>query len=670
MTLKKKLISLLFCFSFLLSCADDPNELATVAGEELFFSSFEKNDSEKTLLDIAEKVEEPWSGLALYELSSSYLDRPVPPSLGKISRLWKKYVSRYGYDEYSRSVREKISLLENHDPASSPLLSEGEGEELFSFLYRLSKGEIEDYSILYDYLDRETDEGELSFLLYYLGSKGLLDDLPRPLTEWLTLKLLVAKKEYHSAIKKVTELENYPNITDSLGYYRDVWRVVLSHPDRAVILTDWEERVESLSDESQWSLLFYSALCRRSMGHYITSRTLLTKALGKSCSDYQYDRTLWYSFDVLEKGGGDLAGAIQAGAPAWHDSAFFDDIVERAVSDLVYRGAWRELLALGNVLSVSGSPDSQDLIAWVTLQSADAGYISLSSSGINDLYREIIERDRGSFYTVMAEFLTTGSIAYYETLQTSGTASDKEERPELDLVFNGLVERNNGEASRSWYIKYGDSLSFKSLRSYAYMLRRDGDFLGSIRVMGTAGRRDDFTSSIEDLTLLYPLEYAGSIEYWCTEYNLPESFYQALVKTESGYDKDIISYAGAVGLSQLMPTTAEERMTLLGMESADLTDPDVNIALGTDYLRWLFDRTYINSPVQAAAAYNGGPGSVRKWNRAMGDYPNFLYMEGIPFTQTRDYVKSLLKGAIVYCYLYEDRPPEEILHDLFPELAG
>ncbi|MDC7220467.1 MAG: lytic transglycosylase domain-containing protein [Spirochaetales bacterium] len=667
----KQILPVFFFFLFLFpGCSESPEDRGHLSAEELYFASLDRGFVEDLLLDSAEAMVEPWSGLALYELSLSYLDRPVPPSLGKISRLWKKYTARYGYDGYSRDVRNQISLLSNQDPLESPLLGEGEGDDFYSYLYSLGKGKARDFEPLRAFLAEERTERELNLLLHYLGSRGLMDDIPRPYSEWLTVKLLLLKKEYGAAEGKISYLENEPSVNGLAQYYRDVWRALLSHGERRSLLTRWEYRADILDEEARWSLLFYSALCRRSMNEFTRSAELLKLALEPAPGESEYDRTLWYYLDVQNKKGANLSSLLVEWAPLWHDSAFYDDLVETTVSDGVYRGDWKGLARLQEAMALYGSSHSRDITSWVTVTGSESRYLYLSDEEVARRLEGIVERNEGSLFTLMAEYLTEGKVSYYSNLRSDGETSRDKSSDEKALVLSGLIERSYTAAARKWYDRYGHELALEVLRDYAYYLRRQGDYLESIRVMGKASRREDYVVSREDLTLLYPLEYAGPIEYWCGEYGISQPFFQALIKTESGYDKDIVSYAGAVGLSQLMPTTAEDHMRRLGLEGADLTEPDVNIALGTRYLNWLYEREYIDSPVLAAAAYNGGPGSVRKWNRTMGGYPRLLYMEGIPYTQTRDYVKSLVQGAVVYSFLYDNRPPEEVLSELLPELAG
>ena len=129
----------------------------------------------------------------------------------------------------------------------------------------------------------------------------------------------------------------------------------------------------------------------------------------------------------------------------------------------------------------------------------------------------------------------------------------------------------------------------------------------------------------------------------------------AVARQESKFDFDVISAAGARGLMQLMPGTAKEVAQRLGMSysPARLTgDPDYNATLGAAYLSRQLAR-YDNSLVLAAAAYNAGGGNVNKWvdwfgNPSHGGVDPVLWIELIPFAETRNYVQRVVANYLVY----------------------
>ena len=128
----------------------------------------------------------------------------------------------------------------------------------------------------------------------------------------------------------------------------------------------------------------------------------------------------------------------------------------------------------------------------------------------------------------------------------------------------------------------------------------------------------------------------------------------AIARQESQFDRAAISHAGARGLMQLMPGTARDTATKLGLSynaAALTTDTDYNIMVGSTYFRHIFG-LYGSYPL-AVAAYNAGPGNVNKWLKANGDprmpgVDMIDWIEAIPIYETRNYVQRVLENAVVY----------------------
>lgn len=154
----------------------------------------------------------------------------------------------------------------------------------------------------------------------------------------------------------------------------------------------------------------------------------------------------------------------------------------------------------------------------------------------------------------------------------------------------------------------------------------------------------------------YPLDYAESISRCSNENSLDPALVAAVIYTESQFDRLSTSPAGAVGLMQIMPGTgrwiAEEHGTVI--QGDELRDPEINIAYGCWYLRYLLDR--YRNPSLALAAYNGGIENVDSWMAEAGGGREFDYTKDIPFKETRDYV-SRVETAV---HIYERAYPAEL----------
>ncbi|MFQ3230778.1 MAG: soluble lytic murein transglycosylase [Reinekea sp.] len=148
--------------------------------------------------------------------------------------------------------------------------------------------------------------------------------------------------------------------------------------------------------------------------------------------------------------------------------------------------------------------------------------------------------------------------------------------------------------------------------------------------------------------LRYPKAYASIIDYHAELLAIPDFWIYGVIRQESRYMQQAKSPVGARGLMQLMPKTAAATAQKYNVDYAttnDLNDPVTNIALGSHYLSELLIR--FEHPVYATAAYNAGPSRVVAWQKR---YPTNIpvWIESIPFDETRNYVKAVLVYSQVY----------------------
>jgi soluble lytic murein transglycosylase len=189
------------------------------------------------------------------------------------------------------------------------------------------------------------------------------------------------------------------------------------------------------------------------------------------------------------------------------------------------------------------------------------------------------------------------------------------------------------------------------------------------RAINTADR----TVGMHDFNVRFLAPYRDVFAAQARAQGLEEPYVLGLVRQESRFIPGVRSSAGASGLMQLMPATARWVARQVGMKDyawARVTDVDVNVALGTSYLRYVLDELD-GSPVLAAAAYNAGPGRARKW-KADRPLEGAIYAETIPFNETRDYVKKVLSNTVYYAALYggEVKPLKARLGTIPPRKGG
>ena len=149
----------------------------------------------------------------------------------------------------------------------------------------------------------------------------------------------------------------------------------------------------------------------------------------------------------------------------------------------------------------------------------------------------------------------------------------------------------------------------------------------------------------------FPAPYAPEVDARASEDDLPSSLIYGVMRQESGFDPDVVSSARAVGLLQLLPETARTLVTPERAEdAARLTSPPINIALGARYLKDLLARFHGVLPL-AVAAYNAGPDAVTRWLSRPKGLDLDLFVERIPFTETRVYVARVMGNVARYGYL-------------------
>lgn len=156
--------------------------------------------------------------------------------------------------------------------------------------------------------------------------------------------------------------------------------------------------------------------------------------------------------------------------------------------------------------------------------------------------------------------------------------------------------------------------------------------------VGTLGPREP-----QIVRVAYPDRYWELVQEASKDDRYEPRLFHALVREESNFNRRIVSFAGARGLSQLMPATARQTAGWLGMQITmeDLDDPKTNLTIGARYFDAMHKQLG-DSPYLSLAAYNAGAGRVNQWLKAWGNVPTDEYVERIPFRETREYVKRVM----------------------------
>ena len=203
------------------------------------------------------------------------------------------------------------------------------------------------------------------------------------------------------------------------------------------------------------------------------------------------------------------------------------------------------------------------------------------------------------------------------------------------------------------------------VRMYVSVLHwRAGDSLGVFRTLGGLFRDDPASVSRSALEIFYPLRNFQAIQA-AAKPAVDPLLLAALIRQESGFNPRARSIAGAQGLMQLMPDTAR-RMGGRSL-SRKLMDPVVNVKLGARYFRSLLER-FDGDAELSLAAYNAGPEKVDDWRRRYAVPQRMLFLDLIPYQETRNYVALIGRNYFWYSQLY-GTPAPTVLPDRVPAKA-
>ncbi len=157
---------------------------------------------------------------------------------------------------------------------------------------------------------------------------------------------------------------------------------------------------------------------------------------------------------------------------------------------------------------------------------------------------------------------------------------------------------------------------------------------------------------LDDLEIRFPTPYRDLFETKTDEASIAFAWAYGIARSESLFMPDVSSSAGALGLMQLMPATGRQvarRARIRYVNRMSLLDPETNITLGTRYLGRMYER-FAGNQVLATAAYNAGPHRVDRWLPDDGQVIADVWVDTIPFTETRRYVRRVLSSQVIFTW--------------------
>jgi soluble lytic murein transglycosylase len=209
-------------------------------------------------------------------------------------------------------------------------------------------------------------------------------------------------------------------------------------------------------------------------------------------------------------------------------------------------------------------------------------------------------------------------------------------------------------------LNYIGSLDVNVIAGLAFDLSAEGQHYAALRLARDALNRGAGTAYPELYGLVYPKAWNDIIAQGAAIPKIPEALAYGIIRSESVFDPKAVSYAGAVGLTQLMPATAAETAKGLKMAGYSLTDPADNVKIGLTYYSYMLSR-FGGKPMRAMFAYNAGPSRMAAWARESGDLPDDLLLEAISIEQPRQYAKNILQASLAFGKIHYGIEPKAML---------
>ena len=365
-----------------------------------------------------------------------------------------------------------------------------------------------------------------------------------------------------------------------------------------------ESFVKSLDSDGinvrRFLILQHAGRIKRAAGRLAESSEYFRRTLNFASNTQQSDSSFWYILmNTLVHDPPGAAAVFLETIPQWGNMPSFNAVIDRLSAYLTAERKWDTILEIFSALEsraadtshASRAAASLAQYAWIVGRAVQEGFIETERSA-ESFFRIAFEHPNGTVY-----YRTMAAMQLGENFSPTGNAPVPRRRPsqipvpegsELEFIL-GFFEFGATSFVLP-YIRTGEGkLSIPELRMVAEALAAAGNWPESIRVVFRYRQRHDYEVGREGFYLSHPRPYTELIERHARENGFRPELLFGLIRTESLFSASVVSHAGAVGLAQLMPTTAPDvaaRIVRAGgpdfrrPEGIALTDPDVNVHLG------------------------------------------------------------------------------------------
>jgi soluble lytic murein transglycosylase len=444
-----------------------------------------------------------------------------------------------------------------------------------------------------------------------------------------------------------------------------------------------------------WTAAFYRARFYRALELWPEAVGAFMHAVELAPAPADIDAALWYEIEAQAKLALQKAKPAKPGSPAalrnellarrsllaalesasqlWKDPSQFADLADELVRDALRARDWYIVDHLSNSLARLASPSLGARCAYIATRAMELGLYpeSSHSSGGSDpdaaplRGRLATDRLATRYRAIMDD--RTASL-HYRALAAWRLGAEPQllppELPEpalpaslgqLEGFLAGFTGFGMADIAFSEAQSRFAALDRDSIRRISRDIAAAGRIDSSMRLILALMARTDWDPRLSDYELLYPRPFLSELRSIRPRPDVPEALVFGLIRSESYFSADAYSRAGAIGLAQLMPGTAAEIASGLGLSGYDLRSPKDNMRIGTAMFAELLGETE-GRAFRSMMAYNAGRGRLKKWLGESGDLPDDLMIEALGIEETRQYCRNILQATVMYGEIYYGIP--------------
>ena len=512
------------------------------------------------------------------------------------------------------------------------------------------------------------------------------DALTQAQTDALNLRILIYRRNYTLGLElSKTLLSHFQqgSLSPLPQLCSDIGKAYLYGSQDFLSNAEYFKNMANMAQNaaSAFYFWFYAGRFYEKVPHYKTSaKTCFLNAASTAHTPSLKDNALWYYLDIsLKDSVPQIIPAIEKCCHQWSNPYYFDDFFDSFAPILLASGNFEAFGSLYKTMDGYASDEDVAQYAYIYARLIEEKLVSASKEEEKLALVRALKSGDSFYYSFLAACklgynqVQTGKIISENHARKSPSDYNKEKSLAAEKLLTGYATFGFPQMIFPEYsVLYKNGISADTAFYLCDFLQRCGSennsyYVQSIRLAVKACDYADRELTPSDLKYLFPQGFAEYINEASDAYRMKPEILYGLIRTESFFNTQAVSHAGAVGLTQLMPGTAADIARRLKKPDFNLEDAQTNINFGSYYFADLVRRCE-GDYLSAVFSYNAGITRVRKWLKSSligfnkkADMPKDLFLETVPFKETRDYGRKVFSAAIMYDVLYNNSSDISVL---------